>query len=56
MPTIVVLYEKGELGTIELKGHFRGIACDPKNDYATLVGDNGKVLRVFSDHTLRHLD
>jgi hypothetical protein len=56
MPTIAVLYEKGKLGTIELKGHFRGIAWDPKNDYATLVGDNGRVLRVFSDQTLMHLE
>jgi len=56
MSTIVVLYENREVQTIPLKGRFRGLAWDPKGDFATLVGDNGKMLRVFSDRTVRELD
>jgi hypothetical protein len=56
MSTIAVLYEDEELHTIPLKGRFRGIAWDPEGDFATLVGDNGRVLRVFSDQTVRDLD
>src|SRR5208337_3018877 len=56
MSTIVVLYENREVHTIPLKGRFRGIAWDPKGDFATLVGDNGKTLRIFSDQTVRELD
>jgi len=56
MSTIVVLYENGEVHSISLKGRFRGITWDPKGDFATLVGDNGRILRVFSDQTVRELD
>jgi len=56
MPTIAVLYEKGKVRTIELSGHLRGIAWDLNDDSAILVGDYGKMLRVFSDQTVRRLD
>ena len=54
--TIVLLYENREVQTIPLKGRFRGIAWDPKGEFATLVGDNGTMLKVFTDRTVRELD
>lgn len=56
MSTIVVLYENREVHTIQLKGCFRGLAWDPKGDFVTLVGDSGRILKVFSDQTVRELD
>jgi len=56
MSTIIVLYENREVQTISIKGRFRGIAWDPKGDFATLVGDNGKIAKVFSDRTVTELD
>ena len=52
MSTSALFYENGLLRTIELKGHFRALAFDPEDRYATLVGDDGKIIRMIKDEII----
>jgi hypothetical protein len=53
MTTLVLFYEENRLlQTIELKGHFRALAFDPEDRYATLVGDAGKIIRMVNSEII----
>lgn len=53
MPTSVLFYEENGFRTIELKGHFRALACTPEDRYATLVGNNGSIVRMANQEIIR---